>query len=195
MPEEYASPQPVSTFKWRLTLALAAGTLMTVVVMVIVLALGAADPPRGAELLWRTSSADDWQMGDGWDDFQLFDAPLPLSAPPFTLELTAANSGTPDSAWGISIQTLEGRWTAVISREGYVSLTTSPQPSWAEFLHIQRSGENKLYLHVEANGQATLRINDEVAWESHLSVSEGAIWSLAQYRQPKLDWNLIAVYH
>jgi hypothetical protein len=201
MGQEYVSPEPVSTDvistqKWRVVLALTMGILTSGVVVVILLSLGLADPPRAGngELLWQTTSASDWQLGEGWGDFQLYYAPLPLSAVPFTLELTANNNGSADSAWGLSIETLEGQWTAVISNEGYLSVTTDSQPRWVEFLHIRPFNENKVYLHVETGGAATLRINDEIAWESHLAVSEGAGWGVVHYRQAQLTWQQIGVY-
>jgi hypothetical protein len=201
MGQEYVSPEPVSTDvistqKWRVLLALIMGILTSGVVFVILLSLGLTDPPRAGngELLWQTTSAQDWQVGERWSEFQLYNAPLPLSAVPVTLELTASNNGTAASAWGISIETLEGQWTAIISNEGYLSVTTSSEPRWVEFLHIRPFNENKVYLHVETGGAATLRINDEIAWESHLALSEGASWGVVHYQQTQITWKMIAVY-
>jgi hypothetical protein len=112
----------------------------------------------------------------------------------FTLELTADNSGTADSAWGIALQASGELWTFLISREGYFSVSADEKPHWAEFPHIRRDGDNKLYLDVREDGAAIVRINDEIAWAGSIFISENDAWGIAHYRRPRLDWASIEIY-
>lgn len=167
------STEFVSKSQWRFVLVLAGLVLFGGLVLVIALALGVANPPRAGALQWQINNVDD--------------LPTTLPPAPFTLEITAKNTGAADSAWGMWI----GQWTALIRHDGYVSINRDRRkPNWTEFPHIRRNGENKLYLHVEVDGQGTLRINDEIAWTGILPAIRHR-WGVAG----EVEWKNIALYY
>lgn len=183
-------PPNLWLFMWLMTIFVMLGG----VILISLLSLGIANPPRAGSLYWRAESVDDWQLWQEAGDFELLSAPTSIPMTPFTLELTADNSGTADSAWGIALQTSNELWTLLVSREGYFSISTDDRAHWAEFLHIRRTGSNKLYINVDEHGAATVRINDEIAWKGALSMAENAAWGIVHYRQPHLSWSSIDIY-
>jgi hypothetical protein len=179
---------------WRFALVMMFLVILSGIGLVAWLSIGIANPPRAGSLSWQAESAEGWQSWQKSGDFELFSAPLAISSPPFTLELTADNSGANDSAWGVALQNSEYIWKIVVNREGYLSINTDERPHWAEFMHIRRSGDNKLYLDTREDGTATIRINDEIAWAGTLQLSENITWGVAQYRNPTLLWKAIDLY-
>ena len=172
--------------KWRLALLMLMFTVIGGAGVVILLALGLADPPRAGSLVWRSDSDQDWQPYREIDEAALYNAPIRLPEAPFTLELQASNQGASDSAWGIWIRTTDGIRIIVVSREGYLSISSDERPHWAGFIHIG-SETNKLYLNVESDHYATLRINDEIGWTGRLVTTNE--WGVVRFRQPDLIWD------
>src|SRR5690554_6593882 len=96
--------------------------------IVFLLSFGIADPPRAGSLSWQVESAEVWQSWQKFSDLELFSAPVAIALPPFTLELTADNTGASDSAWGIALQNSVYIWKILINREGYLSVSTDDRP-------------------------------------------------------------------
>lgn len=159
-----------------MTVAALGVVVMGGLILTVLLALGMADPPRTGSLQWQADSPPQ--------------APLPLPAA-FSLELAAPNDGLPQSAWGIRLDNKQPL-TILIDNSGYFSVSSDDVLHWSEFPHIRSNASNQLYLHVEPGGAATLRINHEIAWEGTVRASS---WELAEYGQPVLDWDTLALYH
>jgi hypothetical protein len=196
MGQEYVAENVLSTVlqqKWRLALWVLGSVIIGGIILVIVLALGAANPPRAGAILWETDSASNWPLFERKETVNLFRAPTPLPTPPFTLELSARNSGDAASAWGIWIGNSDTVHMIVVSREGYMSVSDDEALHWAEFMHI-RSDLNKIYLDVTTDLNATLRINDEITWTGTLALTDNASWGIALYREPELSWQDIILY-
>lgn len=158
--------------------------------LIMLLSLGIANPPRAGALQWSTKNTADWLHSQKMSNLRFYQAPVKLPPQPFTLELIADNEGDFNSGWGIQIES----WLAIINREGYFSISLDEKPHWREFIHIQRHDTNKLYLDVRENGTATLRINDEIAWTGSLTLAENPIWGVVHYRHPNLNWQSIEIY-
>jgi hypothetical protein len=191
-PDTSLSTDTVTPSQWRITLLLTSLIIIGGSLLVVLLALGVADPPRAGKLLWQTESTNGWELRPQSDDLSLLTAPILLAGPPFTLELSAENSGAHASAWGIWLSTADGVWSLLINNEGYLSVGVNEKPHWAEFLHIRRNSDNKLYLNVESDGLAAIRINDEIAWEGMVNVRE--TWGIVLYCAPHLAWQTIEIY-
>ena len=180
-----------STLRWRATLVTFTAIIIGGVILVVLLAAGLADPPRAGPLRWQAESPQDWTAEHADPDLTLYAAPVDLP-PVFTLELTAANSGPPESAWGVVFEGSGQRLTILIDNQGYVSVSSDNRPHWAEFLHSHPKQINKLYVNVASGGVATLRLNDEVAWEG---VIDATHWSVAEYRQSAVHWGHMMLYY
>jgi hypothetical protein len=177
--------------RWRLLLAGLIGLVGTGLILIILLALGLADPPRIGLLRWQASVPDNWPSKNLTQDMSLKLAPTDLPTA-FTLELSARNQGQPTSAWGIQLIGQRDVLTILLNNQGYLSVSAEPQPHWQEFLHLRPDTVNTLYLHVETGYKGTLRINEEIAWEGPVAAST---WGVISYRQPQLAWEGLALYH
>ncbi len=176
---------------WLFALLMTFVVILGGAILIILLSFGVANPPRAGTLRWQVNSVDDWSLAQASDEFDFFSAPVALPSPPFTLELTGDNEGLAASAWGVRLQNL---WSILISREGYLSVTIDEKPQWAEFPHIRRDSDNKLYLDVQADGTMTVRINDEIAWTGNLDSLSAGEWEIVHYQSPILLWEIIALY-
>jgi hypothetical protein len=155
------------------------------------LASGAADPPFAGKLIWERHSSSNWAGSSDTGELRLLKSPAPLPPLPFTFQLTAGNTGAPDSAWGIWLETANGKQIILIDNQGYYSVSDTPYPYWVEFIHL-RTGHNTLYLNADATGAATLRLNREVAWTGILSPR--TTWGIVTYRAPALTWDTLQLY-
>ena len=80
------------------------------------------------------------------------------------IEAHLLNQGDMESAAGFWAQTTTGRFTFLISRDGYLSVS-SGEPDWKEFMHIS-TDTNLLQLAPGDETQpAVLYINGERAWQ------------------------------
>jgi hypothetical protein len=104
--------------------------------------------------------------------------------------MTAMNSGTANSAWGLWIRDAEKRVTLLISNEGYYAF----ESQWQEFPHIGTGTFNMIYLHVTQNGQGTIRINDEVVADGIRVLLPIESWGIVLYHDPQLTWDHITLY-
>lgn len=138
----------------------------------VVLAGGAANPPRAGSLIWSGGP--------------LPETPLPIHyiipttlAAPYTLEVEGqfSTNSDPTALWEIIGET-PGKPSpqfAIILRDHRFFAVLPMQPDSIPFIHIRQAGEvNKLTLNVEADQQATLRINDEIAWRGVVPVATTA---------------------
>ena len=160
------------------------------VLLIVLLSLGVADPPRTGRLQWQVQSPYTWPEQHESAEIIFLKAPHDLPDA-FTLELTATNDGPPDSAWGIQFTHAEPPVTILIDNQGYFSVSTNTQPIWAEFIHLAARQPNTLTLYIERK-RATLRINDEVAWTGNFIPTHQ--WGIITYRQPDLQWHEITLY-
>lgn len=166
-------------FRWRMTLAAFALVSIGGLILMTMLALGMADPPRTGSLQWRAQAPDQIPAS----------LALPLA---FTLEAGATNTGPADSAWGLQLANAQEVLVILIDNQGYFSVSADNRPHWAEFPHIRPFAGNQLDLHVESNGAATLRINHEIAWQGTV---QAQTWAAIEHAEPALDWHGIALYH
>lgn len=173
------SNRPVSRNRWRIAL-LALGLLCVGgAALIAALALGAADPSRAPRLILDTITPS---------------VSNPLSAPPYTLELNATNSGPPESAWGLWVGADENdALVFLIDNQGYVSVAHGVERDWSQFIHL-RPQTNALTLNVEADGSATFRVNGEIAWRGSIETMPESRWGIATEKQPQLDWNNVRVF-
>jgi hypothetical protein len=186
-----ASIEMVSPPLWRGVSAMLLFAIIGVLVLALVLASGAADPPIAGSLVLEVNDTSGWAEISNTAEIRLLQSPEALSSLPFTLQLSARNGGAPDSAWGIWLETETGRQIVLIDNQGYHSVSDTPRPHWIEFIHL-RTGRNTLYLNVDQNGAATLRLNREVAWTGKLSPRNA--WGIATYRGPTLTWDTLQLY-
>ncbi len=164
--------------------------------LLVALALGAADPPRAGARQWHTDSTAAWPLLRQHGDTLLYDAPAQLPTLPFTLELSVLNSGAPDSAWGIWLQTESRQLAILVSSEGYFSVSEDDRPRWQQFIHLRPGAANRLYLHHAAPDEpAVLRLNDEIAWQGDLGLSPSGRWGLLTFRQPQLSEQAVSLYY
>lgn len=192
------STQLVSRFKWWVVVATLVLTVVGGIGLTIILANGAANPPRAAVLIREMIDDSMLSAVGSIGDVELHGEESPLIAP-FTIEMNASNNGASDSAWGIWLRVLDREniqdwsqwWVWLVDNQGYMS--TDQPLSWSEFLHIQPRNENKLSLHIEATGTTTFRINNEVAWTGELP-AEHFQWGIAYYHNPQLIWGGIRLF-
>jgi hypothetical protein len=139
----------------------------------LILAAGAADPPRAARLV------RDLQAGTAI-------AALPtivLDNVPTTVEVAAAIAApaTTEAWWGVTL-TQAGREVLRVSIDAERFFSLTPYlPDATFFVHLRRGEQpNEIYLHVEADGTTTLRLNREVAWQGRvdgvLAGIEVSVW-------------------
>ncbi|MCC7449729.1 MAG: hypothetical protein IT324_20080 [Anaerolineae bacterium] len=130
--------------------------------VLVVLAGGAADPPRAGSLVWSAGPLPETPLPV---DYTI---PTTLTAP-YTLEVEGQFSAgsDPNALWEIIGETLgkPSPQFAIVLRHHCFFAVLPMQPDSIPFIHIRPAGEiNKLSLDVAADQQATLRINDEIAW-------------------------------
>jgi hypothetical protein len=180
----------VSILVWRLTLAIAAAIPAVGLLLLLILALGAADPPHTARLQWQAGKPQDWPQEQINSDL-LLDHALGTLPTVFTLELNVQNSGAADSAWGIAL-TSDLPTLVLIDNQGYFSLESGYIPHWREFSPIRPGQNNSLSLSIADSREATVRINEEIAWTGHIAA--GATWAVAYFRAPVITWRALAYY-
>ncbi len=132
------------------------------VIVLVVLAGGAADPPRAGSLVWSAGPLPGTPLPTHYT------IPAALSLP-YTLEIEAQFSTDSDAnaLWEIVFENSgnSAPQFAIVLRDHRFFAIPPLQPDSIPFIHIRPAGEpNKLALDVEADRQATLRINDEIAW-------------------------------
>ncbi len=147
--------------------------------LMIALSVGAADPPRAPQLMLDTIAP----------------APInPLPAPPYTLEVSATNSGPPDSAWGFWIGADESdALVCLIDGQGYRSVAHGVERDWSQFIHLKPQ-TNGLYLNVEASQSATFRINGEIVWRGSIASTSENRWGIAADAAPQLNGLRVRVF-
>jgi hypothetical protein len=195
MTQAYEQPAQLSTrFRWRAALGITLAIPVVGVVVMALLAMGVADPPRSDPLQWQTQSLAGWtSTGEG--DYRQNAAPVMLPSAAFTLEISAVNTGPPDSAWGVYFDA-EPPLFFLVDNQGYFSATeTLAEPDWRPFIHICPNTLNKLYILRESNGTLILRINDEIAWADTTQDVAAHPWGIIQYRQAAVAWDSIDLYH
>ncbi len=151
---------------WRVTRLAFAGLIGIGGVVVLILAVGAADPPRAGPLLLQLGplAPTDSQPGQS-QVIQAFDLP----AAPYTLEVTVELAANSDPATVCSLVFPPSDFGITLDGQGFYSVYPT-LPDSMPFIHIRPVGStNKLALNVEQNGQGTLRINDEIAWQGPVS--------------------------
>ena len=149
------------------------------VLLIGLLAAGLADLPRAGRLRWQAESPQDWATEHPAPELTLQAAPVDLPSV-FTLELTALNSGPPESAWGVVFESSHQRLIILIDNQGYLSVSEDHLPHWSEFRHIHPNDVNTLYMNVTSGGAATLRISDEIA----------QLWIIGQDFDPAVSFDL-----
>ncbi len=199
------------TFQWRwnaawFTLAVA---LTLSIGGAIWLGAGLADPPRAGPLLWEDPSPQHWVIKNSQEQYRYI--PLPLPAPPFTIEAIVRFSGNsaPGAGWWLSLTDGEASSQFNIFNDGYFQIKAighkvSGTTIWTgpvEFPHLKGIGEfNKLALDVAADQSATLRLNDEIAWKGTLGFNAAAPWRLFVgstaifEKSATLTWERLAIY-
>lgn len=176
-----------------------AGTLIASAGLALVLALGAANPPRAAHLVLNLRSADDLAPAGTLGDVRLFAFPVDDLTSPFTVELEASASGSPSSAWGIWLRVSDHSGNLrdlpmLIDNQGYVvAALTSPTLQHQQFIHVQ-PGSNHLYVHVEKNDTAVFRINDEIFASVPLPATSVQAVGLALSGELQVNWKSIKIY-
>jgi hypothetical protein len=185
------STESIPPHKWKLAVSIFLIIIIMGLFVLIFLSLGVADPPRAGELTWQTNSINNWTPLQTNSVSQRYVAPTPLPHAPFTLEITASNNGAYFSGWGLWLRTTGGIQTFLVSREGYMSISSDDNSHWAQFIHIQTI-TNKIYLHIEGNQAATLRINDEIAWRG--TIVPLVEWGLSLHGSAIITWQAIELY-
>ena len=188
----YPHSMSTSTFRWRVILI--SNVLIGIggLVLIVLIALGIANPPRAGSIRWQANTNAGW-LTHQQDEITVYHAPASLGEA-FTLELTAINNGPDDSAWGFWLPGPEAQIFTLISNEGYY--TFNPwYAGWQEFPHIQVSKTNTIYFHVNPDGHGTIRINDEIVHDDLTFLYGVDKWGIATYNNPQLTWEQIAIYH
>ena len=179
MPTAYDGANTASTHvpptRWRLALLAAVVLIVSSVALVAAVSLGIADPPcmRAAMV-----DVDGVQWGEGVSDGErvYYAAETALPPDPFTLVLQRHSRGADaGAAWGVWIGADGGRFAALVTRDGYLSVDDGA--TWREFPHIRRD-VNVLCVHEDSTG-ATLYVNNEVAWRGAIEFSD-VDWGYAQ---------------
>lgn len=203
---------------WRGILALAALVGAIVLVSATIIALGAADPPRAARLVWESST---WPSRDALflaaGDFGWAEAPIPLPAdPPFTLSVRAQWTNDSDSgaAWGVWIEAIDGaRIVYAHSGEGYTTTrrcppgdippaledcpALRPEWRWTPYPRVRPQGEpNHLALHREQPDAVRLWLNGERLGVTALDPAGawGVWWRGGRAEPSTLTWERAALY-
>jgi hypothetical protein len=156
-----------SPARWRLVLLAFAGLLVGGVGLVAALALGAAHSPC---MIVGVVDVEAAGWGDGvreGDSFTYYAATTTLSTEPLMLALRG-RSGS-DVAWGFWIDTIDGRFAALITRDGYLSVDGGA--TWREFRHIRRDANTLCVDYGEDD--VKLYVNNEVAWQGAIRVGSG----------------------
>jgi len=186
----------------------------------LLIALGAADPPRAAQRIWQ---AADWRWvggsalalapGEaGWTT-----APVSLPANTrFTLDVRARllSGSDPGAAWGVWLAAADGsRIVYAVSGEGYITTrrcppgdlpptleacpALRPEWRWTPYPRANPPGAtNRLELHREAPGQVRLRLNRERLGLSAVEAAGpwGLWWRGGRADSAVLTWEAAALY-
>lgn len=158
----------------------------------VVLAGGAADPPRAGSLIWSSRPLPETPLPV---DYTI---PVTLTAP-YTLEVEGqfAADSDPNSLWEIIGETLgkPSPQFAIVLRDHRFFAVLPTQPDSIPFIHIRPAGGiNKLSLDVAADQQATLRINDEIAWRGIVPAVSSATIHAAGTGSSRFSVRRIALY-
>jgi hypothetical protein len=178
----------VAKHKWYLALALLVCVLCGGGLIMIVLALGYANPLRGAYLVLELQQPPVEVQTVGGMSFRQIRS---LPPPPFTLEVSATM--TDSAEWGIWLGALPlPQRRFLIDGEGYIGAGSPDSLEWHQFIHA-RPDTNLIYLHVNADDQATFRVNEEIAWTGSISETLPE-WGLVNIDGANIQWNSIRVY-
>ncbi|GEM_PF-3482714 len=171
----------VPLWLWRALLLALTGLILGGLSGVVLLALGAADPPRAGPLQWQQEA----ESGECLDAAALV---LPPLRSPVTVELTAVRMELAASlaVWGVWLGTPEAaglRWEVL--PPGYYRHAGQTIP----FYHIG-AGENTLRLDI-SGGHYVLWLNHERATEGAAPVDSFA-WGLVG--DAGICWRRLAIY-
>jgi len=169
------APDEVPVWLWRSVRTALGITIAGGLIAVIVLAAGAADPPRAGPRRYENSTAHTLiARANSGTQFEPESVVLPNGA--FTLEVSGRLSpdSDPSAAWGIELSDDQTRYSALLN--GFRQYAVMPsQPDFAPFIHVRADGEsNKITLDVRGDSSATMRINDEVAWTGRIGAVRSA---------------------
>ncbi len=194
-PDYLASDDAIIPQKyWRLAATIFILTLLFLGILAALLTLGLADPPRAGHLIAEAYAPASWALLRQHGEMILHTGLPARPEGTFTLELTTANHGTQESAWGIWLETATGQLHFLVDNQGYFSVTEEAQPRWQPFMHLRSGAENKLYLHYPQPEAAVLRLNDEIAWAGALTLPPESQWGFILYRRPRLHAYRLALY-
>lgn len=204
----------------RLVLMALFATPGAAALVALLIALGAADPPRAAQRIWQ---AADWRWAGGstltltpgeagWST-------APVSLPVgtrFTLDVRARllPGSDPGAAWGVWLAAADGsRIVYALSGEGYITTRRcppgdrlpvledcpAPRPEWrwTPYPRANPAGAaNRVELHREAPGQVRLRLNRERLGLSAVEAagSWGLWWRGGRADSAVLTWEAAALY-
>jgi hypothetical protein len=191
------SNERVSLSKWRVVLAGFIGTIAAGIILVIVLANGAANPPRASALVFEANRLEQLEFLYEGQDSLLYKLPFELDISSlYTLEVTANNTASDESAWGIWVGVAEHTPLGILVRDDGYFYTSDT--GWVNFLHIQPIS-NKLYLSVENPSNHSLssvafRINDEIALEITPDDEILPMFGVALYKDAAVDFEYIRLY-
>lgn len=165
---------------WRLAVLSLIGVALIGLVGAILLAGGAADPPRAGPLRWSVEAP----LAACLDVEGL---QLPRLSLPFTLELAAEAQNGPDTlvSWGVWLESPEAGLRWEVLPPGYYRYGEQTIP----FHHIH-AGWNELRLDM-AEGRSVLRLNRERAAEGEF-FPDHLQWGLSG--REAVCWKRIAVY-
>ena len=189
------STKKVSAFRWRLALTVLLGVVFVGSVLLAVLSLGAANPPRGQSVYWQANSLPaDWRVTTSSIVATYYRSAVALPVTRFTIELTATNNGNPDSAWGLWLQAGDSTWSIAVDAQGYLILRTgSAAPTHTQFRHL-RPKVNTISLDVQTDGSAVLRLNSEIAWTGELGRGQADLWGVMEQYDPVLKWESLRIF-
>lgn len=158
----------------RIAFAMLALALLGGAAVVLAIAAGIADPPKAGE---RARDFLPAELAGG----------IAIDALPLTIEAEASLTGAPGSAWGLWLQSTNGRrYRFLIDGWGYIAAGDEAEPRWRPFPHTRRGAPNRLYLHIEADGTTTFRVNREIAWRAQLDLIER--WGIDEIGAASLVW-------
>lgn len=204
---------------WRAVLAAGALVALIAAAGALAIALGAANPPRAARLVWRAGEWG-WAGGaahvlapgeEGWAT-----APVLLPDGRFTLDVRARldAASDPGAAWGVWIAAEDGaRIVYALSGEGYTTTrrcppgelppalddcpALRPEWRWTAYPRLNPPGAtNRVELHREQPGAVRLRLNRERLGLA--PVTPGGAWGVwwrgGRESAATLAWERAALY-
>lgn len=206
---------------WK-AVALGAGSVaLLALIGALAIALGAADPPRAAQEIWRAggwawAGGDALALAPGEEGWAAAPFALPASER-FTLDVRARldASADPGAAWGVWIAAGDGgRIVYALSGEGYLTTrrcapgelppmledcpALRPEWRWTAYPRLRPPGDiNRLELHREQPGALRLRINRERLGLAAVEPAGawGVWWRGGRSGAAEIAWESAALYH